>query len=122
MEILQADSCYNFGNLSQRRSQGLQRHCIARLPDPLFKNHSVKFLAIEENTRKPYLDKLCLFTTLALHFHENQRLEEETFKLVKLIHEKVSGTDPANFRDFSMEDFAAVESSFRQILSCTIMT
>ena len=68
------------------------------LPDPLPKKYSVKFLTFEENTRKPYNDNLCLFRGLALHLHENEGLEEETFSVFSLFLNKTGGTDPANFR------------------------
>ena len=47
------------------------------LPDPLLEIPSVKFLAIEENTRKLHNDNLCLFRALALHLHGNKKLEEK---------------------------------------------
>ena len=47
-----------------------QRPCIdAVLPEPLLKNHTVNCLTLEENTRQPYKDNLCLFRALALHLH-----------------------------------------------------
>ena len=53
----------------------------AVLPEPPLKNHTIKCLAYEENTRQPYNDNLCLFRALALHMHGNQQLEDETSKL-----------------------------------------
>ena len=53
----------------------------AVLPELLLKNHTIKCLTFEENTRQPYNNNLCLFRALALHMHGNQRLEEETSKL-----------------------------------------
>ena len=44
--------------------------------DPLTKNHSVKHLAFEGITRKPYTDSSCLFRALALPLHGNERLEK----------------------------------------------
>ena len=52
----------------------------AVLPEFLLKNHTVNCLAYEQNTKKPYKDNLCLFRALALHLHENERLEEKTSK------------------------------------------
>ena len=79
------------------------------LPDPVFKNRSLKCLTSEENIRKPYKDNLCLLRTLALHLHRNERLEEETSKLFNLVFEKTGGTHPANFPGVCMENIAAVE-------------
>ena len=53
----------------------------AILPESLLKNHTVKCLTYEQNTKKPYKDNLCLFRALALHLHGNERLKEETSKL-----------------------------------------
>ena len=54
----------------------------AVLPEPQPKNHTINCLTFEENTRQPYNDNLCLFRALALHIHKNQRLGEETSKLL----------------------------------------
>ena len=48
----------------------------AVLPEPLLKNCTINCLTFEENTRQPYNDNLCLYRTLALHFHRNQRLKK----------------------------------------------
>ena len=48
------------------------------LPEPLLKNHNVNWLTFERNTRQPYNDNLCLFWASALHFHGNEKLEEES--------------------------------------------
>ena len=79
------------------------------LQDPLLKIHSVKCSTIEENTRSPYSDILYVFRTLAIHLHGNDRLEEETSKLLNLFLEKSVWTDPANFQCVCMEEIAAVE-------------
>ena len=50
----------------------------AVLPEPNLKNHKVNSLTFERNTRQPYNDNLCLFRAPALHFHGNEKLEEET--------------------------------------------
>ena len=44
-----------------------------------------------------------------MHFKENERLEEETYKVFNLILRRALGTDPANFGDVCMKDIAAVE-------------
>ena len=61
----------------------------AVLPEPISKNCTINCLTYEENTRQPYNDNLCLFHALALHLHENQRLEEETSKLFNLFINKM---------------------------------
>ena len=105
---LQADNCYIFAALLKDVPVGCKDTV---LPDPLLKTSSVKCLIFEENTRKPYNDNLCLFRAFALHFHGNERLEEETSKLAVLLFATTGGTDPANFRGVCMEDkdIAAVE-------------
>ena len=54
------------------------------LPEPLLKNHIVNCLTFERNTRQPYNDNVSLFRALALHFHANEKLEEETSKTFNL--------------------------------------
>ena len=44
----------------------------AILPESLLKNHTVNCLTYEQNTKKPYKDKLCIFRALALHLHGNE--------------------------------------------------
>ena len=83
------------------------------LPDPPLKNHSVKSLTLEENTRQPYNDYLRLFRALALHLHGTEWLEEETTKLSNLVFKETGGTDPANIRGVYVEDIAAVEGIFQ---------
>ena len=53
------------------------------LPEQLLKNHNVTFLTVERNTRQPYNENFCLFRTLAVHLHDNEKMEEEeTAKLL----------------------------------------
>ena len=52
----------------------------AVLPEPLLRNCTINCLTVEENTRQPYNDNLCLCRALAMHLHVSQRLEEETTK------------------------------------------
>ena len=51
------------------------------LLEPLLKNHNLNCLTFERNTGQPYIDNLCLFRTLALHLHGNEKLEEESSKI-----------------------------------------
>ena len=80
------------------------------LPDPHLKNHPVKCLTYEKNTRKPYNENLSLFRALPVHLHGNEILEEETSKLFNLFFKKTSGTDSQNLRGVGMEDIATVEN------------
>ena len=70
----------------------------AVLPQSLLKNHTVNYLTYEQNAKKPYKENLCLFRALALHFHENERLEEETSKLFNLFLINSTNPDPSNFQ------------------------
>ena len=79
------------------------------LPNPLLKNHSVENLKIEKNTRKPYNKNLGLLKSLALHFHGNERLEEETFKNFNPFLETIGGIDPASSQNFCVEESPTVE-------------
>ena len=68
------------------------------LPHKLLKNPSVKCSTFADSTRKPYIDNSCLLRALTMQLHGNEKLEEKTFKLSKLVHKKTGETDPANFR------------------------
>ena len=50
------------------------------LPETLLKNHNVNRLTFERNARQPYNDNFRLFRALALYWHGNDKLEEETSK------------------------------------------
>ena len=73
-------------------------------PDSLLKNHTVICLTFEKNTRKPYKDNLCLFRALALHLHGNERLKEETSKLLDLFLVNSTNADPSKFQGVCMDD------------------
>ena len=79
------------------------------LPESLLKNHTVNCLTYEQNTKKPYKDKLCLFRALALHLHGNERLEEETSKLFNLFLVNSTNPDPSKFQGVCMDDIPSVE-------------
>ena len=79
------------------------------LPDPLMKNHSVKCLTFEENTRKLYNDTLCVFRALALHLRGKGEVRVGDFQIIQSIPEKTGGIDPANFRRACREDIARRE-------------
>ena len=67
----------------------------------------------EKNTRKPYIDNLCLFRALALHLHGNERLQEETSKLFNLFFINSTNPDPSKFQGVCMDDFPSVEDIVR---------
>ena len=81
----------------------------AVLPESLLKNHTVNCLTFEKNTRKPYNDILCLIRALALHWHGNERLEEETSKLFNLFLVNSTNLDPSRFQGVCMDDIPSVE-------------
>ena len=81
----------------------------AVLPESLLKNHTVNCLTYEQSTKKPYKDNLCLFRALALHLHENERLEEATSKLFNLFLINSTNPDPSKFQGVYMDDIPSVE-------------
>ena len=76
----------------------------AVLPESLLKNHRVNCLTFEKNTKKPYIDNLCLFRAVALHLFGNERLEEETSKLFNLFLVNSTNPDPSKFQGVCMDD------------------
>ena len=81
----------------------------AVLPKPLLKSHTINCLTFEENTRQPHNNNMCLFRALALHKHGNQRLEEETSKLLNLFINKMDGLSLNQFQGVHMNDIPTVE-------------
>ena len=81
----------------------------AVLPESLLKNHTIKYLTFEENTRQPYNNNLCLFRALALHLYGIQQLEEETSKLFNLFINKMDGLSADHFQGVHMNNFPFVE-------------
>ena len=81
----------------------------AVLPDSLLKNHTVDCLTYEQNSKKSHKDNLCLFRALALHLHGNERLEEETSKLINLFLVKSTNPDPSKLQGACMDDIPFVE-------------
>ena len=72
----------------------------AVLPESLLRNPSVNCLTY---------DNLCLLRALALHFHGNERLEEETSKLFNLFLVNSTNPDPSKFPGVCMDDIPSVE-------------
>ena len=91
----------------------------ALVPDPLMKNHCIKF-STSENTREPRNDEICLFRALALCLDE--RPEEETTNFFNLYWEKVDGTEPGNFRGICMKEIAKWRTRLRQLFSSEVLT
>ena len=81
----------------------------AVLPEPLMRSGTINCLTIEENTRQPYNDNLCLFRAFAPHMHGNQQLEEKTFKIFNLSNNKMDGLSADQFHGVHMNDIPIVE-------------
>ena len=81
----------------------------AVLPECLLRIPSINCLTYEQNTKKTYKDNLCLFRSLALHLHGNERLEEETSKLFNLFPVNSTIPDPSKFQGVCMDDIPSVE-------------
>ena len=81
------------------------------LPESLLKSHTVNCLTYEENTKEPYKDNLCLFRTLGLHLHGNERLEQETSKLFSLFPINSTNPDPSKFQGVCTDDIPSVEDN-----------
>ena len=79
------------------------------LPESLLRNPTVNCLTYEQNTKKTYKDYICLFRELALHLHENERLEEGTSKLFNLFLINSTNPDPSKFQGVCMDDIPFVE-------------
>ena len=86
----------------------------AVLPESLLKNHTDNIRTYEQNTNKPYKDNRCLSRALALDLHGNdQRLEEETSKLINLFLINSRNPDPSKFQGDCMDDNPFVEDNLR---------
>ena len=81
----------------------------AVLPQCPLKSDTVICLTYEQNTKKPYKDKLCFFRALALHFHAKERLEEETWKLFTLFLINSTNPDHSKFQGVCMDDISSLE-------------
>ena len=79
------------------------------LSEPLLKNHNVNCLTFERNLRQPYNDKVCLFRALALHWHGNEKLDEEASKIFNLLLKNCGQGDPSKFQGVHMTDIPKVE-------------
>ena len=88
----------------------------AVLTEPLLRNGTIDCLTIEESTKQPYNDNLCLFRALALHLHGTQRLEGETSKLFRLFIKKVDGLSADHFQEVHMNDIPIIEDLLTLII------
>ena len=79
------------------------------LPETLLRNHNVNCLTFEGNTRQPYNDNFCLFKTLALHLHGNEKLQEETSKIFNLFINNSEKGDVSRFQGVHLNDIPRVE-------------
>ena len=79
------------------------------LLEPLLKNDNMNCLTYEKETLQPYNDNLRLFRAIALHFHGNKKLEEETSKMFKLFLNNIEERDPSKFQCVHMTDIPKVE-------------
>ena len=73
------------------------------------KNSAINCLTFEESTRQPYNDNLCLFRSLALHLHGNQRLQEEKSKSIKLFIKRMARLSANQFQGVHKNDITTVE-------------
>ena len=78
------------------------------LPEPLLRNCNVNCLTFEKNTRQPYNDNLCLFRAVALHLFGNERLEEETSKILNLFLNNSEKGDVSKFQGVHLNDIPKV--------------
>ena len=66
----------------------------AVLPERLTKNNTFNYVTYQENTKKQYNDKICLFRALVLHLHGSGGPEKENTKIFTLALADYGGTNP----------------------------
>ena len=81
----------------------------AILTESLLKSRTGNCLIYEQNIKKPYKDKFCLFRAPALYLHGNERLEEGTSKVFNLFLINSTNPDPFMFQGVCMDDILSVE-------------
>ena len=79
------------------------------LPEPLLRKCNVNCLTFEKNTSQPYNGNLCLFRAVALPLFGNERLEEETSKILNLFLNNCGKADTSMFQGVHMTDIPKVE-------------
>ena len=82
---------------------------ITVLTEPLLRNCNANCLTFERNTSQPYNDNLCLFRALALRWHGNEKLQEETSKNFKLFFNNSEDGDVSKFQGVHLKDIPKVE-------------
>ena len=78
------------------------------IPEPFLRNNHVNCFILDQNTKQPYDDILCLFRALLVHSHGTINLETSTSKFCNIFLEKV-GCDPKQLREDSMDNLRNVE-------------
>ena len=79
------------------------------LPETLLRKCNVSCLTFERNTSQPHKDRLCVFRALALHMNGNEKLEEETSKIIKLFLNNNEEGDVSKFQGVLLKDIPKVE-------------
>ena len=79
------------------------------LHEPLLINRNVNCLTFERNTKETFNDNLCLFRALALHLHDNEKLEDETSKNFNLFLNNSEEGDVSQFQGVHLNDIPKVE-------------
>ena len=69
------------------------------LPEPISKS-TKGIVLLSRGIRQPYNENLCLLRAPALYLHGNDKLEEETAKILKLFPAKSEERDPSNIHGF----------------------
>ena len=88
-----------FAALLKEIPMGCKDSVLAELP---LKNQNVNCLVFEK--KNLYNDSLCLFRAFALHLFGNERLEEETSKIINLILNNCGERDPSEFQGVHRTD------------------
>ena len=79
----------------------------AVFPEPLFKNHTVICINLEEIIKQPYRDNLRLFNALTLPLYGNQELEGEIFEI--FFPSRMDGLSPSQFQGVQLNDIPNFE-------------
>ena len=79
------------------------------LPEPLLRTCNVDCFTFERNTSQPYNDNFCLFGALALYWHGNEKLEEETSRIFNLFLNNSEDGHVSKFQGVHLKDIPRVE-------------
>ena len=113
MEVLQTYNLTIFASLLKDVPMGCKDRI---LPEPLLRNCIVNCLTFEGNTLQPYNDNLCLFRALALHLHNNKKLEDETSKNFNFFLSNSEEGDVSKFQGVHLNDIPKVEDLLQFII------